>query len=65
MKRMILTAMMIAAGVAPSAEAALSGYYDSAERISALLGDERLADILRQQPIGAISNTGTRKDGAA
>jgi hypothetical protein len=65
MRPLILTAVLIAAGHATGAQAALSGYYDSLERIGTILGDEQLADILRQQPIGAISNTGTRKDGAS
>lgn len=46
------------------AKAALSGYYDSAEQIGMILGSEVVADAVRQAPIGAISNTGTRKDGA-
>ncbi|KQW31775.1 hypothetical protein ASE36_06000 [Rhizobium sp. Root274] len=65
MKRLVLIAALFATGFGPSSEAALSGYYDSIERIGTILGDPKLADILRQQPIGAISNTGTRKDGAA
>lgn len=46
------------------AKAALSGYYDSAEQIGMILGSEAVADAVHQAPIGAISNTGTRKDGA-
>eukprot|EP01035_Chromulina_nebulosa_P050189 gene50189-68195_t len=65
MKPMTFVATLLAAGLSTSAQAAVSGYYDSLERIGAILGDSRLADILHQQPIGAISNTGTRKDGAA
>lgn len=65
MRRLLLTATLFAFGIAGSSEAALSGYYDSIERIGTILGDQRLADMLRQQPIGAITNTGTRKDGAA
>ncbi len=65
MKYLTLIAMLMSVSHATSAQAALSGYYDSLERIGAILADERLAEILHQQPIGAISNTGTRKDGAA
>ncbi|TPP09802.1 hypothetical protein [Rhizobium glycinendophyticum] len=65
MKRLFLIAALFATGFGGPSEAALSGYYDSIERIGAILGDPKLADMLRQQPIGAISNTGTRKDGAA
>ena len=44
--------------------AMLSGYYDSAEKITAILQSGAVADALRQAPIGSISNTGTAKDGA-
>ncbi len=46
------------------AQAALSGFYDSGEQIGMILASEAVADALHQAPIGAISNTGTRKDGA-
>jgi hypothetical protein len=65
MRRLFCTATLFVFGICGSSQAALSGYYDSIERIGTILGDAQLADILRQQPIGAISNTGTRKDGAA
>jgi hypothetical protein len=48
-----------------SAFAAVSGYYDSAEKISTILASSDVADALRQAPIGEISNSGTRDDGAA
>jgi len=48
-----------------SAFAALSGYYDSAEQISVILGSGEVADALRQAPIGQLTNAGTRADGAA
>jgi len=61
----ITSALVIFATIWPGqVQAALSGYYDSAEKIGRILGDARIADLLRQQPIGAISNTGTRADGA-
>lgn len=48
-----------------SAFAALSGYYDSAEQIAMILGSSDVADAVRQAPIGQITNSGTRADGAA
>lgn len=65
MRPFLLAAVLIAAAQSSSAQAALSGYYDSVERIGTILGNDQVADILRQQPIGAITNTGTRKDGAS
>jgi hypothetical protein len=62
---MILAGATVIAGLgASSAQAALSGYYDSVEQIGVILGSAEVADALHQAPIGAISNTGTRKDGA-
>lgn len=55
--------VLAALGAGP-AQAAVSGYYDSVEQIGAILGSEQVADALHQAPIGSISNTGTRKDGA-
>jgi hypothetical protein len=65
MKLLIPAAVLIAAVHSTNTQAAVSGYYDSLERIGTILGNDQLADILRQQPIGAITNTGTRKDGAS
>lgn len=39
------------------AAAALSGYWDSAKILHAILGDNRLADALRQQPVERIEKT--------
>ncbi|MHB0953853.1 MAG: hypothetical protein ACYC10_18280 [Allorhizobium sp.] len=50
--------------LATPAVAALSGYYDSVERITTILQSSQVADAVRQAPIGSVSNTGTRKDGA-
>ena len=47
-----------------SAQAALSGFHDSAEQINVILSSEAVADALRQAPVGHIANTGTRDDGA-
>jgi hypothetical protein len=57
-------AVMLSALGSGSARAAVSGYYDSVEQIGVILGSAQVADALRQAPIGAISNTGTREDGA-
>lgn len=65
MKTIRTAATLAFALAATPAFAALSGFYDSAERIQTILADEGVANALRQQPIGAISNTGTRKDGAS
>jgi hypothetical protein len=59
----ILAAALIAL-TPTSAFAALSGFYDSAEQITTILGSSEVGDALRQAPIGKIENTGTRKDGA-
>lgn len=63
MKRIVISTILLAGLTAP-ASAALSGFYDSGEQISAILGSEAVGNALRQAPIGAISNTGTRDDGA-
>jgi hypothetical protein len=63
MRRLIWAAIAMVMGFG-SAEAAVSGYYDSVEQIGAILGSALVANAVHQAPIGAISNTGTRKDGA-
>jgi hypothetical protein len=50
--------------MASPSQAALSGFYDSAEQINLILTSSEVADALRQAPIGLISNSGTRDDGA-
>jgi hypothetical protein len=47
-----------------TAQAALSGYYDSAAQIALILESEAVANAVHQAPIGHVANTGTRKDGA-
>ncbi len=59
----ILTALALVAAAIP-AQAAVSGFYDSAEQISTILSSAAVADALRQAPIGHVANTGTRADGA-
>ncbi len=49
---------------AAPAQAALSGFHDSAEQIAMILSSAAVADGVRQAPIGSVSNTGTRDDGA-
>lgn len=61
----LLSATLLSATLATPAAAALSGYYDSAEKIGTILSSSVVADAVRQAPIGAITNTGTRKDGAS
>lgn len=65
MSKLRLTLVLALSLAASPAFAALSGFYDSAERIQTILASSAVADALHQQPIGAISNTGTRKDGAS
>lgn len=62
--RLRLPLLALASLVATPALAALSPYYDSVEQIGVILSSAQVADALHQAPIGAISNTGTRKDGA-
>lgn len=57
-------AAILAATGSGSAQAAVSGYYDSVEQIGVILGSGDVANAVHQAPIGAVSNTGTRKDGA-
>ncbi|MCV3764942.1 hypothetical protein [Rhizobium sp. TRM95796] len=63
MRRLVWAAIAMVSGFG-SAEAAVSGYYDSVEQIGIILGSSEVANAVHQAPIGAISNTGTRKDGA-
>ena len=57
----ILTALALVIAALP-AQAALSGFYDSAEQIGTILSSAAVADALRQAPIGHVANTGTRAD---
>lgn len=43
--------------------AALSGFYDSAEQITAILESPDVADALRQMPIKSLEHEGVREDG--
>lgn len=60
MKSMMLTLALLAA--AP-ANAAVSGFYDSAEQISVILGSNQVADKVRQLPIKDLSFEGQRQNG--
>lgn len=64
MRKLITITCILTAGLSLPASATLSGFYDSGEQISTILSNEAVGDALRQAPIGAISNTGTRDDGA-
>ena len=52
-----LVAAAVLAIAATPASAALSGYWDSSKVIHAILGDDTVADALRQQPIESIART--------
>lgn len=60
---LLLPAFLLAAAPAGPAAAALSGFYDSATKIAAILDTEAVADLLRQAPIRSVENTGTTPDG--
>ena len=57
---LFLTATLLASPAA----AALSGFYDSAEKIAAILASPQVADALRQMPLRSVENSGTAADGA-
>lgn len=63
MKKLAIAAVLLAVPAVP-VKAALSGFHDSGEQISMIVSSEAVGNALRQAPIGAISNTGTREDGA-
>lgn len=56
LKSVVLLATALALPALPSA-AALSGYWDSSKILHAMLGDNRLADALKQQPVERIEKT--------
>jgi hypothetical protein len=60
----ILATLIVIAFAMPSF-AALSGYYDSAEKINAIFANPDIGNALRQAPIGALSEIGKDKDGAS
>lgn len=49
--------------IASPAAAMLSPWYDSAEKITAILQSPAVADAVHQAPIGAVSNIGTAENG--
>lgn len=59
MKAIVLAATLTAAlaAAATPVSAALSGYWDSAKVIHAILGSAQVADALRQQPVERIERT--------
>jgi hypothetical protein len=61
----LIAATLACTALATPAAAALSGYYDSVEKITTILASGAVADAVRQAPVGSVSNTGTRKDGAS
>jgi hypothetical protein len=62
--KIIVAAACLAALAATPAQAALSGFYDSAEQIGVILASSEVGDAVRQAPIGSIANTGTSASGA-
>ncbi|UYV37034.1 hypothetical protein N4R57_19025 [Rhodobacteraceae bacterium D3-12] len=58
----LMTAMAVV--LAGPVGAAVSGFYDSAEKIDTILSSPEVADRLRQAPLRAVENTGARADGA-
>lgn len=60
--RMLALILSLSMPAAPAA-AALSGYYDSAEKIAAIFASDAVADALRQAPVRSVENTGTTPDG--
>ena len=65
MKPFCLSLAAVLSLAASPSLAALSGFYSSAEQINLILSSAEVGDALRQAPIGMITNSGTRKDGAA
>ncbi|MEY4984329.1 MAG: hypothetical protein RIR62_2595 [Pseudomonadota bacterium] len=60
--RMLALTLTLALPAAPAA-AALSGFYDSAEKIAAIFAADAVADALRQAPVRSVENTGTTPEG--
>jgi hypothetical protein len=54
----------IAALCASPALGRVSGFYDSANKIEAILASPAVANALHQAPVGSVSEIGTSKDGA-
>lgn len=59
MRALLPLALMFAS----PADAMLSPFYDSAEKIAAILQSTEVANAVRQAPIGSVSNIGTAKSG--
>ena len=64
MRMMLKLAALLPLLAAAPANAALSGFYDSAEQIGVILSSGKVADAVRQAPVEALTHSGTRKDGA-
>ena len=56
-------ALLLALALPVPAQAALSGYHDSAAKIAAIFASDAIADALRQAPVRSVENTGTAPDG--
>lgn len=56
-------ALLFVLCAAAPASAAVSGFYDSAEQITTILGSSTVADNVRQMPIKELSFDGRTRDG--
>ena len=61
----LILAAIFAIAVATPSFAALSGFYDTAEKMDAIFANPAIGDALRQAPVGSISEIGKDKDGAS
>jgi hypothetical protein len=53
--KLIVLSMFAAVSISNNAQAALSGYYDSAAKIQAALVSSELAEAMKQMPIESLS----------
>jgi hypothetical protein len=53
---------LIATGLASPVGAAVSGFYDSAAQIEAIMQNGQVADVVKQLPLRSIARAGSRKD---
>ena len=65
MTKLRVLAMLLASTCTGQAGAAVSGFYDSAAKITAILEAPRLADVLRQAPIRSVEEAHLQPDGSS
>lgn len=63
--RYMTAVIVVFASVAQPSNAMVSGFYDSAEKITTILASDQVADAVRQAPIGSISEIGKTEAGNA